>query len=237
MSGDDGRNGILNFFSRARASATPPLETVIGASANMRGTIQSDGGVRLDGIFEGLIETAGNVVVGPGARVVADITARNVTVAGAVKGNIDANGRLEILSTGAVYGDVVVEVVMIDPGGQFQGVSRMRGLAHPALAAPVDAAPVAASAPADEVDVVLDTEPLEATARHVPDQAESEKVAGGSRTDSHTSSAGAHGTNGSDGVIEFDLDGLDLDIEPVIPDSEPSPAQAKSSQRRRPASG
>jgi cytoskeletal protein CcmA (bactofilin family) len=226
----------VNFFSRARASATPPLETVIGASANVRGTIQSDGGVRVDGIFEGLIETAGNVVVGPAARVVADITARNVTVAGAVKGNIDANGRLEILSTGAVYGDVVVEVVMIDPGGQFQGVSRMRGLAHPALAAPVDPPPAERETPsAADVDVVLDTEPLEATARHVPEKPDTATVAAASPADSPKPVAPAHGANGADSVIDFDLDGLDLDIEPVIPDSEPPPP--RTSQRRRTASG
>jgi cytoskeletal protein CcmA (bactofilin family) len=218
----------MNFFTRARASSTPPLETVIGASANVRGTIQSDGGVRVDGVFEGLIETAGNVVVGPGARVVADITARNVTVAGAVKGNIDANGRLEILATGAVYGDVTVEVVMIDPGGQFQGVSRMRGFAHPALAAPVDLPGTDSPVPQREVDVALDSQPVEATARWVPDYEPADVDAQGA-----ANGQAAHANGG--GVIDFDLDGLDLDIEPVIPDDESSPSgDVPGTPRRQP---
>lgn len=223
----------MNFFGFMNRAHTEPLETVIGASANLRGTLQSDGGVRVEGVFEGLIETAGNVVVGPAARVVADITARNVTVAGAVKGNIDATGRLEILSSGAVYGDVQVEAVMIDEGGQFHGVSRMRGLSHPALAAPIDL-PSEPVVVVSEVDVALDEAPVEARARHVPDSGAASRprqvydMSG--RADSHSKSG-----NGKDGVIDFDFEGIDLDIEPVIPETEPqAPASAaKPRQRRR----
>ena len=71
---------------------------------------------------EGYIEVAGNVVVGESGRVMADISGRNITVAGLVKGNITGTGRLEILATGQVIGDITVASVMIDDGGIFQGV-------------------------------------------------------------------------------------------------------------------
>ena len=67
----------------------------------------ADGSVRIDGVCEeGVIETAGNIVVGPQAKVAADLIAENVSVSGAVTGKIKASGRLEILSTGKVWGDV-----------------------------------------------------------------------------------------------------------------------------------
>lgn len=150
-----------------RDSGSPhhePLETVVGPSASLNGHLRSDGGVRIDGAFEGTIEVAGNVVIGEGARVVAEITARNITVAGAVKGNIDGTGRLEILSTGEVYGDIMVAAVMIDEGGMFQGSSRMRGLEQRALAPP----PAEEAVEADDdavVEVRFDADAVDVTSR------------------------------------------------------------------------
>ena len=107
--------------------ATTVLETVIGPNANFKGNIQSDSGMKIDGIFEGQIELAGNLVIGEGGKVIADIKAQNVSVSGAVKGTINANGRLEILSTGKVWADISVSSFLIDEGGFFRGQSVMPG--------------------------------------------------------------------------------------------------------------
>ncbi len=155
----------MGIFGRDSSSTQhEPLETVVGSSASVKGHLRSDGGVRIDGAFEGVIEVAGNVVIGEGARVVADITARNVTVGGALKGDIDGTGRLEILSTGQVFGDITVEAVMIDEGGVFQGVSRMRGLEQRALVPPQEDG-VAESEDSGVVDISLDEEALDVAAR------------------------------------------------------------------------
>jgi cytoskeletal protein CcmA (bactofilin family) len=211
----------MNLFGRQSRSREPEhIETVIGPTANLRGTLRSDGGVRVDGAFEGLIETAGNVVVGDGARVIADISARNVTVAGAVKGNVQATGRLEILATGIVYGDVQVHGIMIDEGGQFHGVSRMRGLDHPALAAPAGHEPAPVPRENGTVDLRLDDDALDVTARPA-------RAAPAGTPDAGTADE-----------FELDLDDLDLDldmnIEPIIPNSEPeAEAERPGGARRR----
>lgn len=98
------------------------IENVIGPTSSYVGELKSDGGVRIDGTFKGSLETAGNVVVGEAAKVEADIVGLSVSVAGAVRGNITARGRLEILSTGQVWGDVSVgERFVIDEGGVING--------------------------------------------------------------------------------------------------------------------
>ena len=113
---------------------TDRIENVIGPAASFSGELKCEGGVRIDGVFQGSIETSGNVIIGEAAKVVADISGRNISVAGAVKGDIKANGRLEILSTGQVWGDISVESFLIDEGGFFNGLSTMHGEAEPFLA-------------------------------------------------------------------------------------------------------
>jgi cytoskeletal protein CcmA (bactofilin family) len=98
------------------------FETIIGPNTSFDGHLKSDGSVRIDGVCEGgVIETVGNVIVSPNAMVAADIVARNVSVSGAVTGRIKASNRLEILSTGRVWGDVEVGSFLLDEDGFFRG--------------------------------------------------------------------------------------------------------------------
>jgi cytoskeletal protein CcmA (bactofilin family) len=123
--------------------AASKIETVIGPTANFKGTVQSDGGLRVDGVFEGTIQIAGNLIIGDNGKVIADVTAQNVSVAGALKGTVKAAGRLEILSTGRVWGDISVSSFLIDEGGFFRGQSIMPGEPDmPLLESPVMAAVV-----------------------------------------------------------------------------------------------
>jgi cytoskeletal protein CcmA (bactofilin family) len=111
----------------ASSGSPAKIETVIGPTANFKGTLQSDGGLRIDGMVEGAVQIAGNLIIGENGKVVADIVAQNISVAGAIKGTIKAAGRLEILSTGRVWGDIAVTSFLIDEGGFFRGQSIMAG--------------------------------------------------------------------------------------------------------------
>jgi cytoskeletal protein CcmA (bactofilin family) len=105
-----------------RNLALDQFETIIGPNTSFDGHLKCDGSVRIDGVCEeGVIETVGNVVVSSDAMVAADIVARNVSVSGAVTGKIKASNRLEILSTGRVWGDVEVGSFLLDEDGYFRG--------------------------------------------------------------------------------------------------------------------
>lgn len=120
-----------------RSSKNAPIdkiETVIGPNTNFSGRLVSDGSIRIDGVCEeGIIESVGNIVVGPQARVAADLIAENVSVSGAVTGRITASGRLEILSTGKVWGDVNVGSFLLDEDGYFKGKLAMKDEPEPPL--------------------------------------------------------------------------------------------------------
>jgi cytoskeletal protein CcmA (bactofilin family) len=126
------------------------IETILGPNAHFKGEIQSDGGVRIDGVFEGTVDITGNLVVGESAKVVAEITANNVSISGAVKGNIDGN-RVEILNTGRVWGDLRINTLLLNEGAYLRGQTIMHGdMEFPMIEAPVsegEKAPVAKMTP------------------------------------------------------------------------------------------
>ncbi|OQY48659.1 MAG: hypothetical protein B6242_01755 [Anaerolineaceae bacterium 4572_78] len=113
---------------RRKQLALEHIETVIGPNTSFEGHLKCDGNIRIDGVCHaGTIETLGNVVVAHDGRVMANIIAENVSVAGEVHGAIFARGRLEILSTGRVLGDVQVSNFYKDDGAILSGNLVMKG--------------------------------------------------------------------------------------------------------------
>jgi cytoskeletal protein CcmA (bactofilin family) len=88
--------------------------------------------LRVDGRLEGSIHKADLVVIGEGASVVGDVTAREVIVGGSVTGNIFAAQRTELLSNGIVAGDIRSAAILVHEGGVVQG----RLYIHPISGAP-----------------------------------------------------------------------------------------------------
>ena len=86
---------------------TPPsAPTVVGADIRLKGELHGDGPVVMLGHFEGEIVLSEGLHVGPQAQVDANITAASIAVAGAVRGNLSADTRVEILPGGSLTGTV-----------------------------------------------------------------------------------------------------------------------------------
>ncbi|MCC7448374.1 MAG: polymer-forming cytoskeletal protein [Anaerolineae bacterium] len=105
------------------------FETVLGANSTLKGEFRSQANVRIDGTFEGKLEIDGNVLVGETARITADIHAKNISVAGAVRGNISGN-KIQLLRTGRVWGDISATAITTEEGAFIDGKITMLG--HPA---------------------------------------------------------------------------------------------------------
>ncbi len=115
------------MLGRNKSAPIDKIETVIGPNTSFKGHLICDGSIRIDGTCEeGIIETVGNIVIGPQAKVAANLIAENVSVSGAVTGSIKAVGRLEILATGKVWGDVDVGSFLLDEEGYFRGNLAMK---------------------------------------------------------------------------------------------------------------
>lgn len=97
------------------------VTSVLGAGINWTGKISGKGGVRIEGIFEGEIGISGLVVVGETGKVTCDnVRANSVIIAGAVHGGITAV-KLEIRSTGRVWGNVKVSAFSTEEGAFLRG--------------------------------------------------------------------------------------------------------------------
>ncbi len=106
--------------------STDRVNTVIGKGTFFKGTIKTNGIVRVDGEMEGDIITQGDVIIGESGKVKVEIKAANVAIAGSVEGNIDAEGKMELRDTGALVGDVKAYHLAIDDGALFKGNCEMK---------------------------------------------------------------------------------------------------------------
>jgi cytoskeletal protein CcmA (bactofilin family) len=112
----------MSLFSRRESSPIPTTNfSVLDSHIAVTGDLETDGALRIDGRLEGSINRADLVVIGQGASVVGDVTAREVIVGGAVTGNIFAQQRTELLSSGIVAGDIRSAAILVQEGGVVQG--------------------------------------------------------------------------------------------------------------------
>ena len=107
------------------ATPTERVTSVLGPGIIWKGNLRGSGGVRIEGAFEGDISLRGLVVIGETGRLTCEhLRANSVIVAGTVNGRITAE-KLDIRSTGRVWGDVTVVALATEEGAFLRGQVRM----------------------------------------------------------------------------------------------------------------
>ncbi len=99
--------------------------TIIGSNVQVKGTVASQGDLRVDGRLECDVDHEGLVVIGPDGVVIGQIRANTIQVAGEVRGTITAKDKLELLKGCRVFGDVRAPKLSIQEGARFEGRSFM----------------------------------------------------------------------------------------------------------------
>lgn len=150
------------FSAKASGEQSPPPGgglSIIAVGMTVRGDIESNGTVKVEGAVEGLVEARNQVLVAKGGVVQGDIDAREAVVGGVVHGAIRATDRVEVQAGALVSGDITTKRIAVAEGGTLNGQIRMSDpasepTAKPAAesrqpkAEPKAAAPTAAPAPA-----------------------------------------------------------------------------------------
>ena len=95
--------------------------TVIGPDASFKGEMTFEKGLRLQGKFEGKINTAGKLHVAKEARLSADVEAGAIVVEGEVKGNLTASDRIELKNSARYEGDLQASKLVVEEGAAFNG--------------------------------------------------------------------------------------------------------------------
>jgi len=122
----DGRRPAIDQRSLGKPQRTVAvIQTVLGPGVHYNGTLRGAAGVRIEGTLDGKVIVNGPVIIAEGAKVNADIQATVVSVAGNVKGNIVA-GKVEILSTGRVWGDLETIDFASEDGAYLRGQVKLQ---------------------------------------------------------------------------------------------------------------
>jgi cytoskeletal protein CcmA (bactofilin family) len=101
------------------------VTSILGEGTSWKGEITGKGGLRIEGLLEGKIDLEGVIIIGRTGRVESDlIKADTVIVGGSVRSDIEAN-RVEIRSTGKVWGDVKAVSFTTEEGAYLRGKIQM----------------------------------------------------------------------------------------------------------------
>ncbi len=105
---------------------TDKVDTVIGKDTIFKGNINSKGLIRIDGKAEGQLINKGDAVIGESGKVLADIKARNITIAGYFEGTLEAEGKLELKKTATVAGTFKANGLIVEEGAIMSGDLEMQ---------------------------------------------------------------------------------------------------------------
>ena len=99
---------------------------ILEKDSSFKGEFKSECDFRVDGNFEGSIETNGKVVIGKNGRVEGTVVCSSADIEGAINGTIHVKDLLSIRSTGEVKGDVVMSKLVVESGAIFNAKSSMK---------------------------------------------------------------------------------------------------------------
>ena len=99
--------------------------SLLSKKVNIKGEIEGNEDLHIEGRFEGAIRITGNVFVGQTGVVDADIEADNIVIQGQIHGNVLARKQLEIQARGQLIGDCKAQSIDIKEGAIFEGRSNM----------------------------------------------------------------------------------------------------------------
>jgi cytoskeletal protein CcmA (bactofilin family) len=100
------------------------VNTVVGKDSLLEGTFEIEEGIRVDGSLKGQLVSSGTLVVGSSGIVEADpIRVRDAIIAGRLTGKLVATRRVKLESSAVLTGDITAQVLIIEEGAVFKGIS------------------------------------------------------------------------------------------------------------------
>ena len=103
------------------------IKAYLGSDAIFKGTLSFEGTVRIDGKFEGQVDTKDTLIIGETGDFIADIDAGTVICKGRMKGTILASKRIEMHPESKIIGNVHTPALNIELGAVLDGNCDMTG--------------------------------------------------------------------------------------------------------------
>jgi len=99
--------------------------SIIASGMQVVGDIVAEGIVKVEGTVRGSMQVGRQVLVAKGGLVEGDIHTREAILGGEVRGGVVASERIEVQPTCVVHGDLTTPMLLVQEGGEVNGVLRM----------------------------------------------------------------------------------------------------------------
>ena len=119
---------MIGNSKQKSTSSSQGLLNLVGAGTVITGDIKCSGDIRIDGTVEGNVEVSQKVVVGITGIVVGNIKSEDTSISGKVEGNIKSDKSTVLHGSGTINGDISTKQIIIEQGGNFNGVCKMDAL-------------------------------------------------------------------------------------------------------------
>tara|TARA_B100000586_G_C19783597_1_gene291111 strand:- start:83 stop:463 length:381 start_codon:yes stop_codon:yes gene_type:complete len=104
-----------------------PIKAYLGSDALFKGTLNFEGTVRIDGKFEGTVNTKDTLVIGETGDMQAEVDVGTLVCKGKLKGNVVASKQIEMHAASKITGNVRTPALNIELGAVLDGHLNMTG--------------------------------------------------------------------------------------------------------------
>ncbi len=101
------------------------LDGLLADGTHVTGTLRFEKAVKIDGQFEGKVESPGKLILGATAKVDAELEVGELEVEGVLRGEVKATQRILIRDGGIVEANIVTAKLAIETGAIFRGHCEM----------------------------------------------------------------------------------------------------------------
>lgn len=101
------------------------VHNLISQGTTIKGDIETDGDLRIDGNLIGNIITKGKLVVGNSASIEGTIQCENADISGKVIAKVTVGQLIVLKEASRFSGDIITKKISIEPGAVFSGKCQM----------------------------------------------------------------------------------------------------------------
>ncbi|MBI2608536.1 MAG: polymer-forming cytoskeletal protein [Deltaproteobacteria bacterium] len=127
------------FFRKKKEAKTVEsyehVTAILEAGCEFEGKLSFQGTARIAGKFKGEILASDTLIVGEGARIIANIEVNSIIITGEVVGDVVAKEKVEIYAPAIFKGNIKTPSLYIEEGVHYEGSTKMEKQKEPHLLA------------------------------------------------------------------------------------------------------
>ena len=118
-----------NDMAKQNGVPTSGLSSIntLSQGTSVKGTIQADTDIRVDGTLTGTLNCKGKVIVGPTGLLDGTINCANAVIEGTIKGQLTVKDQLHVKQTAKINGEIVTGKLIVQSGAVFNVKCQMGG--------------------------------------------------------------------------------------------------------------